>query len=155
MNFAMTAICSGIMIMNIPVARFLYSNEFFLAWKYVPPLLISVVFNAMALFIGSIGYKDAFDIYNRWSSYQYSLQCGADSFYGSIWCGTCHDAGLCNSFDYAAYYTSQTCTNEYQVEPRYYSLYTFSCADDGCSCGSKIHRNSSVVSCDNCSPFQK
>lgn len=54
MNFAMTAICSGIMIMNIPVARFLYSNEFFLAWKYVPPLLISVVFNAMALFIGSI-----------------------------------------------------------------------------------------------------
>lgn len=54
MNFAMITICSGIMIVNIPVARLLYSNEFFLAWKYVSPLLISVVFNAMALFIGSI-----------------------------------------------------------------------------------------------------
>lgn len=54
MNFAMIAICSGIMIMNIPIAKILYSKEFFLAWKYVPPLLISVVFNAMALFIGSI-----------------------------------------------------------------------------------------------------
>lgn len=54
MNFAMIAICSGIMIMNIPIAKILYANEFFSAWKYVPPLLISVVFNAMALFIGSI-----------------------------------------------------------------------------------------------------
>lgn len=54
MNFAMVIICSGIMIMDIPVAKILYSNEFFEAWKYVPPLLISVVFNAMALFVGSI-----------------------------------------------------------------------------------------------------
>lgn len=54
MNFAMVSICSGIMIINIPVARILYSKEFFTAWKYVPPLLVSVVFNAMALFIGSI-----------------------------------------------------------------------------------------------------
>jgi len=54
MNFGMTALCSGIMIVNIPVAKILYSNEFFEAWYYVPPLLISVVFNAMALFIGSI-----------------------------------------------------------------------------------------------------
>lgn len=54
MNFGMIALCSGIMIVNIPIARILYSNEFFEAWKYVPPLLISVVFNAMALFIGSI-----------------------------------------------------------------------------------------------------
>lgn len=54
MNFGMTALCSGIMIVNIPVAKILYSNEFFEAWYYVPPLLIAVVFNAMALFIGSI-----------------------------------------------------------------------------------------------------
>lgn len=53
-NFGMTALCSCIMIMNIPIAKILYSNEFFEAWKYVPPLLLSVVFNAMALFIGSI-----------------------------------------------------------------------------------------------------
>lgn len=54
MNFGMTALCSGIMIMNIPIAKILYSNEFFEAWRFVPPLLLSVVFNAMALFIGSI-----------------------------------------------------------------------------------------------------
>jgi O-antigen/teichoic acid export membrane protein len=54
MNFAMVLICSCIMIMNIPFARILYSNDFFKAWKFVPPLLISVVFNAMGLFIGSI-----------------------------------------------------------------------------------------------------
>ncbi len=54
MNFGMIAFCSGMMIINIPVAKILYSNEFFEAWKFVPPLLISVVFNAMALFIGSI-----------------------------------------------------------------------------------------------------
>lgn len=54
MNFAMIIICSGIMIVNIPIAKILYSNDFFAAWEYVPPLLVSVVFNAMALFIGSI-----------------------------------------------------------------------------------------------------
>lgn len=54
MNFGMIALCSVIMVVNIPVAKILYSNEFFEAWQYVPPLLISVVFNAMALFIGSI-----------------------------------------------------------------------------------------------------
>lgn len=54
MNFAMSAVCSGLMIMSIPFAKILFSNEFFEAWHYVPPLLISVVFNAMALFIGSI-----------------------------------------------------------------------------------------------------
>ena len=54
MNFGMVAVCSMIMIVNLPVATILYSKEFFVAWHYVPPLLISVVFNAMALFIGSI-----------------------------------------------------------------------------------------------------
>lgn len=54
MNLAMVLVCSLIMVVNVPVAKILYSNEFFEAWRYVPPLLISVVFNAMALFIGSI-----------------------------------------------------------------------------------------------------
>ncbi len=54
MNFAMVIVCSGIMILNIPIAKILYSKEFFEAWRFVPPLLLSVVFNAMALFIGSI-----------------------------------------------------------------------------------------------------
>jgi len=54
MHFAMITVCSVIMLFNIPIARILYSNEFFNAYRFVPPLLISVVFNAMALFIGSI-----------------------------------------------------------------------------------------------------
>lgn len=54
MNFSLCLICSIIMILNVTIAKILYSGEFFMAWKFVPPLLISVVFNAMSLFIGSI-----------------------------------------------------------------------------------------------------
>lgn len=54
MNFMMVIFCSGIMLMDVPLAKVLYSKDFFEAWRYVPPLLISVVFNAMALFVGSI-----------------------------------------------------------------------------------------------------
>ena len=54
MNFGMVFICSCLMMLDIPIAKLLYANEFFDAWVYVPPLLISVVFNAMSLFIGSI-----------------------------------------------------------------------------------------------------
>lgn len=53
-NFSLTVICSIIMICNVLIARILYSNDFFVAWQYVPPLLMSVLFNAMSLFIGSI-----------------------------------------------------------------------------------------------------
>ena len=54
MNAGMVIVCSGLMIFTIPIAKILFSNEFFKAWCLVPPLLISVVFNAMSLFIGSI-----------------------------------------------------------------------------------------------------
>ncbi len=54
MNFGMVFVCSVIIVLNIPIAKILYTNEFFEAYKFVPPLLVSVVFNAMALFIGSI-----------------------------------------------------------------------------------------------------
>lgn len=54
MNFGMVVACSCVIVLNVPIAKILYTNEFFEAYKFVPPLLISVVFNAMALFIGSI-----------------------------------------------------------------------------------------------------
>lgn len=54
MNFLMCIMCSVIMIFNIVISKILYSGDFQVAWKFVPPLLLSVVFNAMALFIGSI-----------------------------------------------------------------------------------------------------
>ncbi len=54
MNFAMVAVCSAVMVCNPILARILYSNEFYAAWRFVPPLLVSVVFNSMALFVGGI-----------------------------------------------------------------------------------------------------
>ena len=54
MSGAMSIICSLLILINVPIASFLFKNQFFEAWKFVPPLLIAVVFNAMALFVGSI-----------------------------------------------------------------------------------------------------
>ena len=54
MNGGMAVVCSFVMIINIPLAKLLYSNNFFEAWQYAPPLMLSVVANAMSLFIGSI-----------------------------------------------------------------------------------------------------
>lgn len=46
--------CSGIMMFNVFIAKIIYSNEFFVAWKYVPLLLVGTVFNGLGLFIGCI-----------------------------------------------------------------------------------------------------
>ena len=54
MSFAMAISCSAIMIANYPLAKFLYSNAFFEAWRYVPPLLVSVVFDILCQFIGGV-----------------------------------------------------------------------------------------------------
>jgi O-antigen/teichoic acid export membrane protein len=54
MSFSMAFVCSCVIVLNVPVAKILYTNEFFEAYKFVPPLLIGIVFNTMALFIGSI-----------------------------------------------------------------------------------------------------
>lgn len=46
--------CSFILLFHIPLARLLYAKDFFVAWKYVPPLLVGTVFNGLALFEGCI-----------------------------------------------------------------------------------------------------
>ena len=53
-NSAMAILCSLIILLNIHISHMLYSNEFFQAWEFVPPLLVAVVFNANALFVGTI-----------------------------------------------------------------------------------------------------
>lgn len=53
-NSAMCLACAGLILLDIPLARFLYAKEFFEAWKYVPALLISVVFIASAGFFETI-----------------------------------------------------------------------------------------------------
>lgn len=50
----MTMLCSVIILFNIPLAKFLYSKDFFVAWKYSSILLLSVMFNTLTVFQGSI-----------------------------------------------------------------------------------------------------
>lgn len=51
-NCMMTIICSMIIIADQFLAKFLYAKDFFVAWKYVPWLTISIVFGAMSGYIG-------------------------------------------------------------------------------------------------------
>lgn len=53
-NAAMCIVCSGIIIFNIPLARFLYAKDFFVAWQYSSVLLISVMFNSLTSFQGGL-----------------------------------------------------------------------------------------------------
>lgn len=46
--------CSILIALTIPFAHILYAKNFFVAWKYVPPLMISFVFGGLAGFLGSI-----------------------------------------------------------------------------------------------------
>lgn len=53
-NMLMAFACMIIMLLNIIISKILYANEFFAAWKYVPYLLVSVFFGALAGFFGGI-----------------------------------------------------------------------------------------------------
>lgn len=53
-NFAIVLICSALIATSRILALFLYKKGFYSAWQYVPFLLISVVFGAMAGYIGGI-----------------------------------------------------------------------------------------------------
>ena len=46
--------CSAIMIFNIHIAKFLYSNDFYQAWRSIPFLLLGTVFNGLGLFEGCL-----------------------------------------------------------------------------------------------------
>lgn len=46
--------CSGLIIFDQIIAKIIYSSDFYIAWKYVPFLLISAVFSALNSFIESI-----------------------------------------------------------------------------------------------------
>jgi O-antigen/teichoic acid export membrane protein len=53
-NASLTILCSGLILINIPLSKFLFAKEFFLAWQYSSCLMISVVFSALSSFLGSI-----------------------------------------------------------------------------------------------------
>lgn len=53
-SFVSIVMCSAILLLNIPIASILYSNDYFIAWKCVPFLLVSTVFNGISQFEGSL-----------------------------------------------------------------------------------------------------
>lgn len=53
-GFISIATCSFIILLNIPLAHILYSNNYFEAWKCVPFLLLSTVFNGISQLEGAL-----------------------------------------------------------------------------------------------------
>ena len=53
-NLAMCLLCCGLILFTKPIAHLLYAKDFYLAWQYVPFLLVSGVFNAASGIIGPI-----------------------------------------------------------------------------------------------------
>lgn len=54
MSCLLCMLCSLIMAFNIPLSKMLFSGDFFVAWKYVPPLVLSVTIDGLSLFIGNL-----------------------------------------------------------------------------------------------------
>ena len=50
----MVIMCSVLIVADRPLAKFLYAKEFYVAWRYVPFLLIAIVFGAMSGYLGGI-----------------------------------------------------------------------------------------------------
>ena len=53
-NAGLVIICSGLILINVPLARLLFAKDFFNAWEFSSVLLISIIFSALAGFLGSI-----------------------------------------------------------------------------------------------------
>lgn len=46
--------CSILVLFNYPIAKILYGNDFFSAWRFVPFLLTGTLFNGLGLFLGCL-----------------------------------------------------------------------------------------------------
>ena len=53
-NIIMIICCSFLILLTKILAKFLYSNEFYAAWEYMPFLMISIVFGALSGLLGGI-----------------------------------------------------------------------------------------------------
>ena len=60
-NSFMVTGCAVLILFVEPIAKFMFRKDFYEAWIYVPPLLISVIFGALTGFLGSIclAHKDS------------------------------------------------------------------------------------------------
>lgn len=52
-NSFLVLVCGTLLVINIPLAKILFANEFFTAWKFTGILLISSVFNSLSGFVGA------------------------------------------------------------------------------------------------------
>jgi len=53
-QFIIILTCSLLISLNIPIAKLLYAKDFFIAWRYVPFLILSSLFNALSAYMGGI-----------------------------------------------------------------------------------------------------
>jgi len=53
-NLLMSVSCACLIILSKPLAKILYANDFYVAWQYVPFLLVSIVINGASGFLGPI-----------------------------------------------------------------------------------------------------
>ena len=53
-NCFMTIVCSAVILADKPLASFLYANDFYVAWQYVPWLTIAILFGALVGFLEGI-----------------------------------------------------------------------------------------------------
>jgi len=54
MSMIMTVGCTLLLLLNIPMSKILFSKDFFKAWFFVPPLMVSAVVNSKIRFLGSL-----------------------------------------------------------------------------------------------------
>lgn len=53
-SFISLVLCSLLLLINIPLATFLYKGDYFIAWRCVPFLLVGTVFSGISQFEGSL-----------------------------------------------------------------------------------------------------
>lgn len=53
-NSGLVLACSILILINVPLAKLLFTNDFFVAWRSSSILLISVLFSALSSFVGCI-----------------------------------------------------------------------------------------------------
>lgn len=53
-NCFLTLVCSGIIVTDKLLARYIYAKSFYSAWKFVPWLTIAILFGALAGYVGGV-----------------------------------------------------------------------------------------------------
>lgn len=53
-NSAIVIVCSVLIIFNKVIAKTLFASDFYLAWKYSPFLMVSVMFNSLSALLGGV-----------------------------------------------------------------------------------------------------